>query len=712
MFTCDKVDYSMTQARQARERVHLRRLPAAIGATVTLIGAGILLAWFVGLLPFRTQRFGWSDTVIEAAICLCASGLAIALDRRTSLQKLIRLIAALALVVIGGAELFALFLPSAIPSAFLRFLRGASGPMAPVASLSFLLIGSLLVATAGAFSRNVRRVCTAIAAAILATAAITLLSYVVNLEFLFFLPELKRTPPLTALGLFIIAVGVVMDLRSAHGRELHATLADVRLIIWTSDAILIFTATTIALVAFALSQDRSEKLLANQMARIGEARRTQFDTVIRLKLEQVLQISTRPAIIAFFQSLPADAIARGHEAIAPLQASSGSFAAHGFSAFGYESVNGNLLASSGTYTASPQLVIPLRGANRADLLWQDGYILRSRMPIGDPQYPAGFIVAEQPLTELTRMHREAMRDGDTGDLVVCGLKADRQVCFPLRWNPKPGLYPSELNGRALPLTRAVRGETASTITMDFRKQRVMAAFGPIGATGLGMAVKMDMWELYLPIRHQFFAGLPFLILLVAGGVGLMRLRLRPLIASLEASRQQLGHMAQHDALTSLPNRMLFDDRLTVAMARARRSKKLMALMYLDIDHFKTINDKQGHQAGDAVLKWFAAAMVKAVRSSDTVARMGGDEFTILLEDIMQIEDAERIAGAIQKLVAASAQSFPDLPVLSASIGIAFYRGEDSTEEALLADADRALYESKNSGRNRYTSAKTSAAVSG
>ena len=162
-------------------------------------------------------------------------------------------------------------------------------------------------------------------------------------------------------------------------------------------------------------------------------------------------------------------------------------------------------------------------------------------------------------------------------------------------------------------------------------------------------------------------------------------------------------MALHDGLTGLPNRMLFHDRLTQAMRRTRRSQSLMALMYLDIDHFKQINDSQGHLAGDEVLKRFASILKECVRASDTVARLGGDEFTLLLENISTRRDAERTAESILENVRDTLRSATsaEADTLSASIGIAFYRGEELAAEQLIHQADTALYQSKQRGRARY-----------
>lgn len=164
--------------------------------------------------------------------------------------------------------------------------------------------------------------------------------------------------------------------------------------------------------------------------------------------------------------------------------------------------------------------------------------------------------------------------------------------------------------------------------------------------------------------------------------------------------QQIQYLAEHDKLTALPNRLLLEDRLKQALALAKRNNKKFALIYLDIDHFKKINDTLGHDAGDALLRETAIRMVSCIRETDTVSRVGGDEFVILLYDIEKNESAVHIAQKIlleiNKDVAFSGQILKT----SASIGISVYP-EHGHEVALLEKhADIAMYIAKKNGRNQ------------
>jgi len=170
---------------------------------------------------------------------------------------------------------------------------------------------------------------------------------------------------------------------------------------------------------------------------------------------------------------------------------------------------------------------------------------------------------------------------------------------------------------------------------------------------------------------------------------------------LEAANLQLRHLATHDALTDLPNRVLLDDRLEQAMAHAERDSQPFAVMMLDLDRFKTINDSLGHHAGDAVLKEVSRRLHETVRNIDTVARVGGDEFVLIIGPSTVPADAQEIARranvALRQPIRVGSV---DLHV-SSSIGIATYPTDGSSADRLLANADAAMYCAKQDGRNNY-----------
>lgn len=168
-----------------------------------------------------------------------------------------------------------------------------------------------------------------------------------------------------------------------------------------------------------------------------------------------------------------------------------------------------------------------------------------------------------------------------------------------------------------------------------------------------------------------------------------------------AATSEFEHLAYYDTLTGLPNRSLFADRVGVALAHAQRHRYKAAVLFLDVDRFKQINDSLGHSTGDRLLKEVATRISGAVRQEDTVARFGGDEFTVLIHMIGKVEDAGRVAqkilDAMKTPIVIEGRDF----VVSSSIGIAIYPLDGPDGETLIRNADTALYRAKESGRNAY-----------
>ena len=179
------------------------------------------------------------------------------------------------------------------------------------------------------------------------------------------------------------------------------------------------------------------------------------------------------------------------------------------------------------------------------------------------------------------------------------------------------------------------------------------------------------------------------------------LEVRLLYKQLEHSKRALESLALHDALTGLPNRRLLMDRLSSAIAHARRNKSIMAVMYLDLDGFKQINDTLGHDAGDTLLNLVAARLLAAVRQEDTVARLGGDEFVIAL---WGLSHADAVAKLASKVIQAVSQSYSIQGRgvnITASVGVGIYPTHAEEAETLMKSADLALYEAKSAGKNAY-----------
>jgi diguanylate cyclase (GGDEF)-like protein len=203
-------------------------------------------------------------------------------------------------------------------------------------------------------------------------------------------------------------------------------------------------------------------------------------------------------------------------------------------------------------------------------------------------------------------------------------------------------------------------------------------------------------------QSGLFVGTPVMV-----AIGAMVGWLRQMHERIHKQVDQLEHQALHDPLTGLPNRLLFSDRLAQALARARRRKESIAMLFMDLDNFKVVNDSLGHEVGDGLLKAVARRLRTQLRPEDTIARLGGDEFAVLLEGVASLSDATEVAERIAQILRAP---FPLLEgqekVVTSSMGISLSTpeapsGEDVQENMLLRNADTAMYQAKVNGKARY-----------
>lgn len=180
-----------------------------------------------------------------------------------------------------------------------------------------------------------------------------------------------------------------------------------------------------------------------------------------------------------------------------------------------------------------------------------------------------------------------------------------------------------------------------------------------------------------------------------------QLQTRDHLLAMAQMNEQLEQLAFYDTLTALPNRVLLQDRLTQAMAHARREKRPCAVLFLDFDNFKVINDSLGHSFGDRVLQTIGNRLKDVLRSEDTAARLGGDEFVVILHEMQEATDAAAVAQKILQCVAAPFYIDDHEVRMTTSLGIAVYNGEDDSPDDLLKHADLAMYHAKEQGKQAF-----------
>ena len=257
-------------------------------------------------------------------------------------------------------------------------------------------------------------------------------------------------------------------------------------------------------------------------------------------------------------------------------------------------------------------------------------------------------------------------------------------------------------GKHLPFAQAEADlrHGRSTGLIDTRSSDVVSV-APFGVGGWGGVTAQKESEFYGALRSDDLrVELAILALLVITGLVVLVLNHRRETVR-RRFQAQLAYQAAHDGLTGLYNRSVFHERLTQALGRARRLSTDVAVLYLDLDLFKPVNDHMGHEAGDTILAAVAARLLATVRVSDTVARMGGDEFALLLEDVVDPLAVEAVARRIVADLGAPVALAGGPTSVGVSIGIAYGTNGAGDAESIIRDADLAMYRAKDAGGSRY-----------
>ena len=209
------------------------------------------------------------------------------------------------------------------------------------------------------------------------------------------------------------------------------------------------------------------------------------------------------------------------------------------------------------------------------------------------------------------------------------------------------------------------------------------------------------WRFLAQSTGTIYLGYVGFLLQAITGMSMIACLLEDEREASELATVEMEHLAYHDALTGLPNRPLFMDRLIMAVAQASRSNQKIAVFFLDLDRFKDINDSLGHSMGDGLLKAVAERIRRCVREGDTVARFGGDEFTLLIPRIDHIDDAAKIAQKILETLKIPFSISDHELFVTTSVGISIYPNDGGDPETLVRNADSAMYRAKDQGRDNY-----------
>jgi PAS domain S-box-containing protein len=524
----------------------VKRLPASglIGGLLLLLGTTVMLGWMFQLSSVVRVLPGFSPMVFNTALCFALAGSALLLPYFQSHYY------SRATTILGGALfiLAALILTEHLfrvdlgidwrsLHAWLKVVDPNPGRTSGGTASAFLIAGATLL-----LASRVRGSRTGLAIRVLtlgigAIGLLGLIGYAVKAQLLF--PEYPFTGMAvhTATGLFLLSIGLWFSWRRFEWGGARSFSREDDRITFISATVLVAIALSAGIASFAILQGRVQALVADYVLASLSRRAEVFQDMIDLRENTARIAATRPAAIGNLRVLY-----RGEDDgsnIANVRAVADGFLKQGFSAIAYHDVDGKVVVSGGSPSQTPVMSVALATSEKAELLWDGGFVLRHRIAMRDAEGKVGEVVVEQPLTVLTKLAQVSPGRGDTWDMGICVRRGAELHCFPQRLNPQVFTTPIvNVAGEILPMTRALNREKGTIVIKDYRKENVVAAFGPVGSLGLGMVVKVDAAEVFRPIREQLEIALGLLLVLATIGTLLLRSQVRPLATRLvNVSRQ-------------------------------------------------------------------------------------------------------------------------------------------------------------------------------
>lgn len=509
------------------------------GVFALALGAMTLTGWALGIPLLLQIRPEWAPMVVNTAIGFVLSGAGLFVATRRGRWPTRIAVVLGALVALLAVEELCVLIFDIAPALSLPNLHRPMQPhelhpgrMAPNTALCFLLFGVGLSASTFRRHESIARWVQRAALAVLSIGLLGVIGYTLQLEYLYDWAGILRMAVHTGAGMAVLGIGL-WDLVRARGRALPISDGkEVAGVYRAATLLLLLVAASAGIGAFAFLQQQAEQQtqdalldmtadrieLATQI--IGSAndrvRTTNEDDDLPLRLRALVQAPQDPATLDALRAWAAPLDADGYSSLSLV-------------------ADGRRWQLLGT-PMQPALTVALRGDSPGWLLWKSGYVLRNALQVRDAAGKIGLLIAEQPLPALSAMVATTNRIGDSEEMDICGADAVTLHCFPMRSHPTPFNIARVVAGQPLPMDYAIRGNSGANVLFDYRQHRVLAAYGPIGDTGLGLAVKRDTAEIFAPIRQQFQHIVIFLGVLVVFGLWLMRRRLRPLLHALEDSR--------------------------------------------------------------------------------------------------------------------------------------------------------------------------------
>ena len=502
-----------------------------IGAVLVLLGVTVMIGWLVRS-PVVVQLLpGMVGMVLNTAICFAFAGSALLLEQSglKRLQPIAGAVMLLLAMLTGAQDVFGLNLgiDELLLKVWLTDLNPHPGRMPPMTALGFALAGVFLLlhqrAGAAGRARALMQVCSL---SIITLGIIGITGFSFRLELLYGWYRLVRMAPHTAAGFILLGIGLWLTWYKALPLTGSSEQRTGKRITAIATIILMFMALIAGMAGFVLSSQRTETTLNHNLQTAHANRAQLLNFVIDNTIREARSLALAPSLLAKYEAdLDGAPLVMAPELASHLLSS-------GYSSVSAVTTAGTTLLHAGADKNSFTVVLPMRDGNR--LLWDATPVLEVRVPVQVRGHSAGTIVVQRDLAVVKTLLKDAELVGETGDIAICAaIPGNAMNCLPTRLRSVGLANLGRMrDGQPLPMSLALDGGSGLAIARDYRGLQVVAAYGPIGATGLGLVVKQDTVDLYEPIRTQLHSMLAVLAVLFGSGMLLLRWQLTPLITAL------------------------------------------------------------------------------------------------------------------------------------------------------------------------------------
>lgn len=528
------------------------------GILAVLLGSMVLFGWAFDHPALTRINPRWNPMVPSTALCFVLSGVllnvgglhhrAAPIAQRVMVSVILLLAGARAIELVSGREFGVEFLASA----WITQAR-VVGHMSPLTVAGFLLFCLGMLADQGIGGRKFPALSSILAGVLLAMGLGIVIGYWLDLQLFFesvyIQTGLKWMSLPTAIGMTLLGIGLWH--RSHQGKKgSETTIADLRArqIYRTTITVLAATATVTGLAGLKYLDTTVIERATSSFAQLLDSRRSHIISILDSRTERAIAVGSDPALQTAAATLLQNA--NDEKALSQAIRLAGPLFGRGFTGIGLEmgerptTIAGHLLPDTA-------ITVRIHAEQDISLIWQQGYYLRVRMPLGriGAHRPGGFIVIEQSLRDMEQIIEEANHWGATGSMPMCTRQSQRSLlCFPQREQRLVYQVPDHFMGTPVPMAHALARETGVQALIDYRGHNVLAAYGPVGDTGLGLVLRMDLAEIYAPTRKALLFSFPFIALAVALGLWFIRLRVKPMIQELaQAHAAERTASARFDA---------------------------------------------------------------------------------------------------------------------------------------------------------------------